>query len=370
MSRQTRRQTIEIRSLIPSAVTVRRTAPAAWTVAQRRCPGHDNAQAATWLRIENTGPARRVSVRVRFSDANWMQFRGFGYLRTGDAFDVLRGEVSGDSTRYTFSVPRGASRFGPFPWYDNADADRFLEGFARNRNCEVRVLGRSGEGREIKALTIQRGRGHAKRQPVLVLAREHGNESAGSFAVEAAARYLLGRRAPAEMLRRYAFHLIPVINPDGVAAGRKLTRLGPVKETDIYQGAFTSDDPTCRVLRETVLAMRPACIVSYHSYLQPSPACMFFDKADGMAMLDYLLDVDNWIRAMGPVFWKGPKDVKSVWHVNRMPRDYTLWGECVRLYRPVINMPELPWHGRTIEEMNAIGLASFLAAMHALGRRG
>jgi len=36
----------------------------------------------------------------------------------------------------------------------------------------------------------------------------------------------------------------------------------------------------------------------------------------------------------------------------------------------MVSMPELSWHGRTLEEVRRLGLACLLSAMYALDRRG
>ena len=362
---------ITLTNTVPGTIVVRRGVGSLWRISQRKAPpGHDSNQVVTWIRIDNPGKAAEIAVEVKWASPAWMPYRRFGYVRTRGKYRVVTGEERYDRTRYEFTAPHGASHFGPTPWYANEDALRFVRGMCRrHESCKTDVLGQSGEGRDITRLKIEAPGGKRRKSNVLVLGREHATESAGSFAVETVTKYLLSDEAPKAFLRDYVFHMIPVINPDGVANGRKLTCPGPVKERDIYQAALHSDDPTCRVLRETVFALEPACIVSYHSYLQPTPACMFFDKDDGMAMLDMLLNEDNWIRAMGPVFWPIPKVVKSVWHVNRMPADWTLWGHCYSKFGSVINMPELPWHGRTMAEMERIALVSFLASMRALEAR-
>lgn len=61
--------------------------------------------------------------------------------------------------------------------------------------------------------------------------------------------------------------------------------------------------------------------------------------------------------------------MKSVWHVNRMPAADNVWSRSVFEHGAVLNMPELSWHGRTLAEMEEIGLDSFIAAMKALEAR-
>lgn len=354
----------------PDRNSVVSIAPNKWLVEQIPLgPQHDTNQCVTWLRIDNRGSARQIQIHLRFINGDWPQHRFAGYLKTRGIFRVLRGIPNGRSTVYTLRIPRGISYFGPTPWYSLRDAGRFLAQTAKNAACTRQSLGVSGQGRDIEALIIDRTRGRSKGN-VIVIAREHANESSGSFAVEAVARYLLGGDAPKDWLKHYVFHLVPVINPDGVSAGTKITRPGSVNEVDLWRQKMDSNEPTFAVLRAAVMKLRPVCALTYHAYSRPEPACMFYNKRDGVAMLEYLLSKDNWIGLLGPVTWQGPDHVKSVWHVNRMPGGDDLWSHCVFEFGSVFNMPELPWHGRTVDEMESIGRDSFIAAMKALEARG
>ena len=46
-------------------------------------------------------------------------------------------------------------------------------------------------------------------------------------------------------------------------------------------------------MRDETLRLRPVCYVNYHSYLFPAPHVVFFEKQDGMRILDSLMIVDS-----------------------------------------------------------------------------
>jgi len=346
-----RASTIRLRNTVPGTVTLRRRGRNAWTVTQRHFgPEHDNNHNVTWLRIDNPGSPAEIEIRLKWAEWGWMQLRKHGYLRVGRKFELLQGEINPTSTTYRFTAPSGESCFGSTPWYTNEDADRFLKRTERRSPaCRVRSIGTTGEGREIRCLTIDANPSDRKGN-VLVIGREHAFESSGSFAVEATARFLLGKGAPTKWLRHYTFHLIPVINPDGVANGTKLTRMGPVKEFDLVQAALTSDDPTCKAVREEFFSLEPAVVLSHHTYLFHQPALVLLEKRIALAMLDSLISEDE--------------REYSTWYVARSQTPF-LKNECYRRFNTTVVATELPWLRRLPRDIEKMGVDVFKAIMKA-----
>ena len=106
--------------------------------------------------------------------------------------------------------------FAFFAPYDLARHGRFVATAAANPAVSVRVLGRSGEGREITSLSL----GEGPRQ-VWLIGRQHSGETMASWWMEGAlGRLLDGADSVASRLRRLArIHLIPLVNIDGAARG-------------------------------------------------------------------------------------------------------------------------------------------------------
>ena len=344
---------------IGGAVRIRRLRPRVWSVVQRSVGDeHDNNHAGTWLRITNHGPAVRIGIHLKWAEFRWMALRKLGYLKQGRRYRVIRGCTTPTKTVYEFSVPRGTSHFGGVPWYSNEDADRFFVAMRRRSpECEVRTIGASAEGREIRCLTMAGRPGRRARKNVVILARMHATETAGSFAVEATARHLLGPGASDAFLRDCTFHLFPVVNPDGVAHGIKLTQLGPVDRYDMERAAMTSGDPTVAALWGEVLSLRPHCLIDHHSYLFQAPMVYFLDRRVGFYVLQELIQEDP------------ERKLFQSWAVHQsgaLPG--YLRDHCHAQFNTTVMVTELPWQGRLPSEVGELGVQITRAALRAASR--
>jgi len=314
---------------------------------------HDNNQNPTWLRVHNPGPARTVTVRLIWATFRWMGYRELGYVKQNGAYATIKGRLDPTATTYEFRAPRGESYFGAFPWYTNEDADRTVQSLCRRSPmCAVRSIGATAEGRDLKCITIQQPGGRRKKANVVIFGRFHATEASSSFAVDGTARFILGKRAPEWLLQRYAFHLVPVANPDGTAHGLKLTRPGPVEKYDLVPGGLSSDDPTIRAIREEVRALRPAVFISHHCYQMPIPWLGVFDKRVGVKLLDLLVDDKFRSSASWTVRFTGPEHT-------------TLRHYCHEHFRSTVVFTELPWQGRLPSDIEELGREVFLATMTA-----
>jgi protein MpaA len=130
------------------------------------------------------------------------------------------------------------------------------------------VIGHSLQGRPITA--VQLGSPNAPVR-ILVVGCIHGNEPAGI----AIARRLEKLAPP----RRVALWIVPVLNPDGVAAGTRqngrgvdLNRNFPSGWADlegIYDsGAHALSEPESRAAAALILRVRPTISIWYHQHLR------------------------------------------------------------------------------------------------------
>ena len=347
---------IRLIDTVPGSVTVEQLSDRVWRVTQRAYgDGTDNNHAATWLRVENDGADAPVQVRVVWAEFRWMALRRFGYVRRNGLYKSIEGRTTPTETVYTFTVPSGVSEFGVVPWYSNEDGDAFLAEMAETSPlCRARSFGETAEGRELRCLTVEARPEDDSRRNVVVCARVHANETPGSWAVEATARFLLGGDAPAEWLRDYRFHLIPIVNPDGVARGIKMTRPGPVALRDVERGGMTSDDPTIKAYREEMLRLRPAALIDHHCYLFRPAFILAYDKRTAVSLLGALLG-------------EGGAD-GTPWMVHLSPaREEAIRATCHKRFGAVVVATELPWQGgRLPEDVARLGLNVFKAAMGLL----
>ena len=345
---------IQLSDTIGGTVTIRRTGPRKWTVKQRNYgEEHDNNQNPTWLRVDNPGPAAKITVRLVWATFKWMGLREFGYVKQNGEYKAIRGQTDPTATTYEIKVPRGESYFGAFPYYTNEDAGRLMESLCQEHSiCSTRSIGVTGEGRKIGCLTVRRPGGKRKKANVVMFGRFHATEPSSSFAVDGAARFLVGGSAPEWLLDRYAFHFVPVANPDGTANGLKLTRPGPAKKYDLVPGGLSSKDRTIKAIREETLALDPAVFISHHCYQMPIPWLGVFDKPVGMKLLDLLVDGDPGSSASWTVRFTGAERI-------------TLRHYCHEHFGSTTVFTEFPWRGRLPSDIEKLGQDVFLATMVA-----
>jgi len=112
--------------------------------------------------------------------------------------------------------PEGRISFNAYQRYDQINA--YLETLAQNykNRVTVRTVGRSYEGRDIKAITITNGDYVASKKVILVDAGIHARE----WIAPAGALYLINQlvenyTANAALLSKYDWVVVPILNPDG-----------------------------------------------------------------------------------------------------------------------------------------------------------
>lgn len=354
MSKPESDRKVELSDSIGGTVTILRTGPVSWTVRQRNYgEEHDNNQNPTWLRVHNPGAALKVTIRLIWAESRWMGLRTVGYMERNGSFRAITGQIDTVATTYQFEVPAGDSYFGAFPWYTNEDADRMMQKAHRQSTmCSSRVIGVTAEGRDIRCLTIERPGGARKKENVTVFGRFHATEPSGSFAVDGAAELLLSPRVPEPLFERYAFHLVPVANPDGTENGLKLTKSGPIDEHDLVPGGLSSNDPTIKAIRDEIMSLKPAGFISHHCYLMHTLWLGVFDNALGIKMLDLLVDQDEKGSVSWTVRFTGPEKA-------------TLRHYCHTHFNSTAVFTELPWQGRLPKEIKKLAADIFLAAMIA-----
>lgn len=138
---------------------------------------------------------------------------GRNWRRVERASYEARGEGPGS---FQFSVPI----HGPVTYvaycipYTTADLNGLLGEVSRSPGLSQQVCGRSAEGRPIPHLVF--GQPTAGAPAIWVLARQHAGETPASWVADGLIRYLAGSGGPAGG----AIHVTPMVDPDGVFAGR------------------------------------------------------------------------------------------------------------------------------------------------------
>lgn len=206
----------------------------------------------------------------RDAETRWTVRTGIGLALVGALLCGCRQEQTPPAQRETrsFSV---SPRVTPAPKPTQA----------RTRLPEEIQIGRSVAGRPITAEIYGQGE-----QTVLIIATIHGNEAAGTPLVRKLGTYLLDNP---EIIADMRVIIVPVANPDGMAANRRtngrgvdLNRNFPAWNYSATRnhGASPLSEPESKALHDLIVKYAPKRIISIHQPL----TCIDYDgPAEGVA---------------------------------------------------------------------------------------
>jgi hypothetical protein len=117
------------------------------------------------------------------------------------------------------------------------DLQPLIEKLRNDKDFEVRILGRSVEGRSISMISIGTGKTN-----VLLWSQMHGNEPTATMAIFDIFNYLKKNRA---VLKNIKLHFIPMLNPDGA---ERYTRRNALY-IDINRDAVRLQSPESKILK-------------------------------------------------------------------------------------------------------------------------
>lgn len=106
------------------------------------------------------------------------------------------------------------------PPYTTADLETLLADYEDHPSFSQQSIGQTAEGKPIQLLTITHPDVPLEQKKVVwMMARQHSWESGTSWVMEGALRYLLDTEEGDALLDQFAFKIIPMADPDGVARG-------------------------------------------------------------------------------------------------------------------------------------------------------
>ena len=168
-------------------------------------------------------------------------FRSSLYYRqqSGIPFRTLTftytGEFDGDSVFFAHCYPYGLQQL-------KTDLSEILSDPVRMPHLTQMNLCKTMGGNDCPLLLISGG-GHEKstKPAVVVAARCHPGETPASFMMRGVIRFLTSADPEAEALRAvYEFYVIPMLNPDGVAAGNSRSTLDGIDMNRMWNEAMMS----------------------------------------------------------------------------------------------------------------------------------
>lgn len=135
----------------------------------------------------------------------------------------------------------------------------FLAGVAKPGFITVTEEGRSTGGRKLLRVRLCRGGGKARFR-VLFYAQQHGDEVAGKDALLTLIRDIAAR--PALLPEDVDLHLMPMLNPDGAEAHRRVNGTG----ADLNRDHLLLAQPETQALHRVARRIRPHLAVDGHEF--------------------------------------------------------------------------------------------------------
>lgn len=191
------------------------------------------------------------------------------------------------------------------------------------------ALGNSVKGRSVVAVAVHSpGASFEQTRRILVLARQHGGEPAGTEATLALIRHFATSQGELEVgtLRLATMIFVPMANPDGAAANRRANANG----VDLNRDWVAQTQPETRAIERAVQYWKPHALMDLHELPRSSPrpeyAVSFVEtigEGAGIARsvsactVPAALDISGWLRSYGHranIFYNGAHKDRRLCH--------------------------------------------------------
>ncbi len=245
-----------------------------------------------------------------------------------------------------FAVSPGCGILSLHPHYGYEDCEKFVASLDHPA-LESKIAGKTDKGRNIRLLKAAAVINKPEKK-FLISARNHANESSGSYCVEGMLHWLLSDDPLAlYALSRHEFYFIPMSNPDGVAdgmarhTGNKLTDLNKTEQWHRENCPAALSDSTLKVYTGLLDSIQPTHFMNLHSYL-----FKFQDELYVRAVEE----AERFFRFM-------PDQIKygKVWKTRIHDHKPFPTGYCHEKYDTFPLLPEIPWFGRNAAAMRETG---------------
>jgi predicted deacylase len=198
---------------------------------------------------------------------------GGDWARTGPG--AYRGTARRGAFAFTVPVGRGPVEVAYCYPYTVSDLDAYLHHLAGRPAARVEALARSAAGRPVPLVTA----GNPGAPVAWVLARQHAGETPASFAIEGMLDWLTGESAAARAARDAAsFRVAPMVDPDGVFAGR-FGKDGPPVDFNRDWRARPRRPEIAALAAAVTAGAPPALLLDLHASHHGNTSCYLFGPA-------------------------------------------------------------------------------------------
>jgi len=288
----------------------------------------------------NRAQPARINLKVHWDDEEYIGYRDVVYIRSSNGpWRACKGNIDGGSVELEVDVPVGRTHLTLNPAYGYEDCLDCVRSCQTSHFLTTEVLVRTVAGRDV--WLVKRG-GHRSQPTILVLARTHPYETAGSFCVEGILRQM--ERNGKLSFRDTNLYVIPMVCADGVVSGMcKLDRVGG----DDLALSEDMTHPVTRAQCELVDAIRPDFVLDFHNWMIPDYDGLFYERP--MWMRRFTRRMERRVQAPKP--WQ----LGTRWRFfARRPNGVKAYAQ--RRCRSRCMTVEFPWRARTPDQMMRLGV--------------
>ncbi|OQA88460.1 MAG: Zinc carboxypeptidase [Lentisphaerae bacterium ADurb.Bin242] len=308
--------------------------------------------------VNDASGMEKITLDITWPTLPFSELRDCLYFHTGSGWKSIFGRTAPGKSYFELEVPQGIHGLSLHPRYSLGDLAVFLaelDGKAEHFTC-----GPSEHGRALHGLRF----GASGGRRFLITARNHANETAGCFAVEGMAAFLLSDDPLARYaLTRNEFYLIPVTNPDGTAEG--MARYSSPGGADMHRPVewnrmnrpCKGQDAALTNLFAFYEKIAPDCFINLHSYLFKFKDEIF--APDEVTARDFT------------AFMPDQTDFGKSWHyVLNDQRELAAGWTAQKTGKTLPLTFELSWFLRDESDMREMGRRIIRAALLQYSRKG
>jgi hypothetical protein len=295
--------------------------------------------------------ANTVNLVIDWDDSIYGQYRDTFYVREPDSeWRPVQGTVSKHITRLNFPVLPGRTYLALNPSYNYSQYIELEKKISSKDGFSKRLLYTTDLGREVHLLTFGPAGKRAKR--VLITARTHPYESAGSYCVEGILEGIT-KMGLNSLLNECELWIVPMVCPDGVADG--LCRLNRIGSPDLSHEIDVQND-LCRAFMDLIDEVKPSLFLEFHNWMLKNHDGIFYLSAWDMAntILRMYMRTNStvrkpWIRGLDNfVFKRKSSGLKQYAAEKFGTKTATV---------------EFPWFNRSPNDIRILGLQTFLSIL-------
>ena len=223
-----------------------------------------------YCNIDNLNPDTGEILNIRITNAGYSDITLPVWSLDGGPFErvpeISLPQVSGSGPyTHTFTLipPPGVStiRLAKYFPYNVEDKDRFIETIRGDSRTRVIVTGHSYENRPIHRIDItDYAVEDTFKRRVWIHAMVHPGETPPPYVIEGLVEFLLSSDPRAHiLLENFIFNIVPMVNPDGVAAGNyrvntRITEKNPYGANleEEWAEPWDSDEPEVAAIRKDI----------------------------------------------------------------------------------------------------------------------